>query len=89
MKNEYFNEREKRLFNYFSKKDDFYKGCYFGETKPIIDNKINKIEKSIVKGFKERLKKIKDKLSSNLTLIKSIYKLSFRTQSLKSVYISF
>jgi len=61
MKNEYFNEREKRLFNYFSKKDDFYKGCYFGETKPIIDNKINKIEKSIVKGFKERLKKIKDK----------------------------
>jgi hypothetical protein len=61
MKNEYFNEREKRLFNFFSNKDDFYKGCFFGETKPIIDNKINKIEKSIVKGFKERLKKTKDK----------------------------
>ena len=51
MKNEYFNEREKRLFNYFSKKDDFYKGCYFGETNPIIDNKINKIEKRIVKDL--------------------------------------
>jgi hypothetical protein len=61
MKNEYFNEREKRLFNYFSKKDDFYKGCYFGETNPIIDNKINKIEKGIVKSFKAKLKKIKDK----------------------------
>ena len=44
MKNEYFNEREKRLFNSFSNKDDFYKGCYFGETNPIIDNNINKIE---------------------------------------------
>jgi len=61
MKNEYFNEREKRLFNYFSKKDDFYKGCYFGETNPIIDNKINKIEKRIVKDFKDQLKKTKDK----------------------------
>jgi hypothetical protein len=61
MKNEYFNEREKRLFNYFSKKDDFYKGCYFGETNPIIDNKINKIEKGIVKSLKSKLKKIKDK----------------------------
>ena len=61
MKNEYFNEREKRLFNYFSKKDDFYKGCYFGETNPIIDNKINKIEKGIVKSLKAKLKKIKDK----------------------------
>ena len=61
MKNEYFNEREKRLFNYFSKKDDFYKGCYFGETNPIIDNKINKIEKKIVKDFKDQLKKTKDK----------------------------
>ena len=61
MKNEYFNEREKRLFNYFSKKDDFYKGCYFGETNPIIDNKINKIEERILKGYKEQLKKTKDK----------------------------
>ena len=61
MKNEYFNEREKRLFNYFSKKDDFYKGCYFRETNPIIDNKINKIEKGIVKSLKAKLKKIKDK----------------------------
>ena len=60
MKNEYFNEREKRLFNYFSKKDDFYKGCYLGETNPIIDNKINKIEKGIVKSLKAKLKKIKD-----------------------------
>jgi len=60
MKNIYFNEREKRLFNYFSKKDDFYKGCYFGETNPIINNKINKIEKGIVKSLKAKLKKIKD-----------------------------
>ena len=61
MKNEYFNEREKRLFNSFSNKDDFYKGCFFGETNPIIDNKINKIEKGIVKILKAKLKKIKDK----------------------------
>ena len=61
MKNEYFNEREKRLFNFFSKKDDYYKGCYLGETNPIIDNKINKIEKGIVKSLKAKLKKIKDK----------------------------
>ena len=61
MKNEYFNEREKRLFNSFSNKDDFYKGCFFGETNPIIDNKINKIEERILKGYKEQLKKTKDK----------------------------
>ena len=61
MKNEYFNEREKRLFNFFSKKDDYYKGCYLGETNPIIDNKISKIEKGIVKNLKAKLKKIKDK----------------------------
>ena len=61
MKNKYFNEREKRLFNYFSNKDDYYKGCYFGETNPIIDNKINKIEKGIINGFKKILKKTKDK----------------------------
>jgi len=61
MKNKYFNEREKRLFNYFSKKDNFYKGCYFGETNPLIDNKINKIEKGYVSDFKKQLKKTKDK----------------------------
>ncbi len=61
MKNKYFNEREKRLFNFFSNKDDFYKGCYFGETNPIIDKKINKIEKRYVSDFKKQLKKTKDK----------------------------
>ena len=61
MKNKYFNEREKRLFYHFSKKDDFYKGCYFGETNPIIDKKINKIEKRLISDFKNQLKKTKDK----------------------------
>jgi len=61
MKNKYFNEREKRLFNSFSNKNDYYKGCYFGETNPIIDNKINKIEKGIINDFKKRLKKTEDK----------------------------
>ena len=61
MKNKYFNEREKRLFNFFSNKDDYYKGCYFGETNPIIDKKINKIEKVIVSDYKNQLKKTKDK----------------------------
>ena len=61
MKNKYFNEREKRLFNFFSNKDDFYKGCYFGETNPIIDKKINKIEKGLISDFKNQLKKTKDK----------------------------
>ena len=37
------------------------KGCFFGETNPIIDNKINKIEERILKGYKEQLKKTKDK----------------------------
>jgi hypothetical protein len=45
----------------FSNKDDFYKGCFFGETNPIIDNKINKIEKRFLKVYKEQLKKTKDK----------------------------
>jgi hypothetical protein len=31
MKNEYFNEREIRLFNYFSKKDDFTKDAILGK----------------------------------------------------------
>jgi hypothetical protein len=72
MKNKYFNEREKRLFNSFSNKDDFYKGCYFGETNPIIDNKINKIEKRIVKDLKKKIKKTKNKEQRNklLELIK-------------------
>ena len=61
MKNKYFNEREKRLFIFFSNKDDYYKGCYFGETNPLIDNKINKIEKRYVSDFKKQLKKTKDK----------------------------
>jgi hypothetical protein len=61
MKNKYFNEREKRLFNFFSNKDDYYKGCYFGETNPLIDNKINKIEKRYVIDFKKQLNKTKDK----------------------------
>ena len=38
-----------------------FEGCYFGETNPIINNKINKIEKGIVKSLKAKLKKIKDK----------------------------
>jgi hypothetical protein len=38
-----------------------FEGCYFGETNPIINNKINKIEKRIVKSLKAKLKKIKDK----------------------------
>jgi hypothetical protein len=61
MKNKYFNEREKRLFKSFSNKDDYYKGCYFGETNPIIDNKINKIEKGIVKSLNAQFKETKDK----------------------------
>ena len=61
MKNKYFNEREKRLFNSFSNKDDFYKGCFFGETNPIIDKKINEIEKVFVGDCKKQLKKTKDK----------------------------
>jgi hypothetical protein len=65
MKNEYFNEREKRLFNSFSNKDDFYKGCFFGETNPIIDNKINKIEERILTGYKEQLKKTRIKIKGN------------------------
>jgi hypothetical protein len=36
-------------------------GSFFGETNPIIDNKINKIEKSFLKDYKEQLKKTKDK----------------------------
>ena len=56
------------LFNSFSNKDDFYKGCFFGETNPIIDNKINKIEKGIVKSLKAQLKKTKDKDKSEQLL---------------------
>ena len=68
MKNKYFNEREKRLFDHFSKKDDFYKGCYFGETNPIIDKKINKIEKRIANDFRKQLKKTKDKQEQEVLL---------------------
>lgn len=74
MKNEFFNEREKRLFSYFSKKDDFYKGCYVGETNPIIDNKINKIEKEIVAKLKVQLNLTVDKDERDLLLeIISLY----------------
>ncbi len=59
MKNKYFNEREKRFFNFFSNKDDYYKGCYFGETNPLIDNKINKIKKGILVILKGNLRKPK------------------------------
>ena len=78
MKNKYFNEREKRLFNFFSNKDDYYKGCYFGETNPLIDNKINKIEKGYVSYFKKQLKKTKDKHEQEelLELIKLYEKLT-------------
>ena len=41
--------------------DAFKKGCFFRETNPLIDNKINKIEERILKGYKEQLKKTKDK----------------------------
>jgi len=65
MKNEYFNEREKRLFNSFSNKDDFYKGCFFGETNPIIDNKINKIEEGSSKVIRSNLRKQRIKIKGN------------------------
>ena len=68
MKNKHFNEREKRLFNYFSKKDHFYKGYYFGETNPIIDRKINEIKKRIVSNLKKQLKKTNDKCEQKMLL---------------------
>ena len=61
MKSIYFNEREKRLYNFFSKKNDYYKDCYLGETKPILDRKIKHLEKKMLDKCKAQLKVLKNK----------------------------
>ena len=61
MKSIYFNEREKRLYNSFSKKNDYYKDCYLGETKPILDRKIKHLEKQMLDKCKAQLKVLKNK----------------------------
>ena len=61
MKSIYFNEREKRLYNSFSKKNDYYKDCYLGETKPILDRKIKYLEKQMLDKCKAQLKVLKNK----------------------------
>jgi SpoVK/Ycf46/Vps4 family AAA+-type ATPase len=61
MKSIYFNEREKRLYNFFSKKNDYYKDCYLGETKPILDRKIKHLEKQMLDKCKAQLKVLKKK----------------------------
>jgi len=61
MKSIYFNEREKRLYNSFSKKNDYYKDCYLGETKPILDRKIKHLEKQMLDKCKAQLKILKNK----------------------------
>ena len=61
MKKLYFSEREKRLSSSFSKKNDYYKDCYLGETKPILDRKIKHIEKKMIDDCKVRLKVSKNK----------------------------
>ena len=61
MKSIYFNEREKRLYNFFSKKNDYYKDCYLGETKPILDRKIKHLEKQMLDKCKAQLKVLKNK----------------------------
>ena len=61
MKSIYFNEREKRLYNSFSKKNDYYKDCYLGETKTILDRKIKHLEKQMLDKCKAQLKVIKNK----------------------------
>jgi SpoVK/Ycf46/Vps4 family AAA+-type ATPase len=61
MKSIYFNEREKRLYNSFSKKNDYYKDCYLGETKPILDRKIKHLEKQMLDKCKAQLKVLKKK----------------------------
>ena len=60
MKSIYFNEREKRLYNSFSKKNDYYKDCYLGETKPILDRKIKHLEKQMLDKCKAQLKVLKN-----------------------------
>lgn len=61
MKKLYFSEREKRLSSSFSKKNDYYKDCYLGETKPILDRKIKDLEKKMIDDCKAQLKFLKNK----------------------------
>ena len=61
MKKLYFNEREKRLSKSFSNKNDYYKDCYLGETKPILERKIKGLEKQMLDKCKARLKILKNK----------------------------
>ena len=61
MKKLYFNEREKRLSKSFSNKNDYYKDCYLGETKPILERKIKGLEKQMVDKYKAKLKFLKNK----------------------------
>jgi len=57
----YFSEREKKLSSSFSKKNDYYKDCYLGETKPILDRKIKDLEKKMIDDCKVQLKASKNK----------------------------
>jgi hypothetical protein len=57
----YFSEREKKLSSSFSKKNDYYKDCYLGETKPILDRKIKHLEKQMLDKCKAQLKVLKNK----------------------------
>jgi hypothetical protein len=61
MKKLYFNEREKKLSKSFSNKNDYYKDCYLGETKPILDCKIKDLEKKMIDDCKAQLKFLKNK----------------------------
>ena len=61
MRKLYFNEREKRLSKSFSDKNDYYKDCYLGETKPILDRKIKHLEKNMLDRCKVQLKFLKNK----------------------------
>ena len=61
MRKLYFNEREKRLSKSFSDKNDYYKDCYLGETKPILDRKIKYLEKKMIDDCKVKLKASKNK----------------------------
>ena len=61
MRKLYFSEREKRLSKSFSDKNDYYKDCYLGETKPILDRKIRDLEKNMLDKCKVQLKFLKNK----------------------------
>ena len=61
MRKLYSNEREKRLSKSFSDKNDYYKDCYLGETKPILDRKIKDLEKKLIDKCKVQLKFLKNK----------------------------